>query len=547
MERPPVFRIAGGHETTRRTLHCALYTRKSSDEGLDQEFNSLDAQRESCVAYVRSQSGVGWKAISTQYDDGGFSGGSMERPALQRLLGDIRSGRVDIVVVYKIDRLTRSLADFARMVEVFEAHDVSFVSVTQAFNTTSSMGRLTLNVLLSFAQFEREVTGERIRDKIAASKKKGMWMGGKVPLGYDRPDAGTHRLRVNPIEAETVRYIFRKYRDLGSVYDVERHLREEGVSSEVTVSRNGQATGGQPFSRGALFHLLRNRLYLGEITHRDKSYPGLHDAIIDSDLFGEVQAMLDANAVRRRATREDVAASPLAGRIFDADGQTMSPTFAYGKAGRLYRYYVSAPLQQGVRRQKNDESLRRVSAPRIEGALTKTLSRLIPGYSDDPTGLIARVEVRAGQVVLFLPVTHLADIRDRLESGETSDADPADHTLCRIVLPLRFAIRGGRTEVLGGAPGQPDREPVLIRALREAHAMVGRDPSGGPALETSPSSPHRRKLVRLAFLAPDIQRAIFAGRQPHDLSLARILACELPLAWDDQRQLLGFSGEARIT
>ena len=527
------------------TRRCALYTRKSSEEGLGQEFNSLDAQREACDAYVRSQSGEGWKVLPKRYDDGGFSGGSMERPALQRLLGDIRAGRIDIVVVYKIDRLTRSLADFARMVEVFEAHEVSFVSVTQAFNTTSSMGRLTLNVLLSFAQFEREVTGERIRDKIAASKKKGMWMGGNVPLGYDRPTTGTHSLRLNTEEAATVRHIFRTYRDLGSVYELERYLREAGISSKLSFTREGKAVGGRPFSRGALFHLLRNRVYLGEITHRDQSYPGLHEQIVDPDLFDEVQDMLNANATRRRSSSESVAASPLAGRIFDADGQVISPTFAYGKAGRLYRYYVSATLQQGQRCKDAADAPRRVSAPRVEGTLTEVLQRLVPNGPNSPLELIARVEVRAQKVLLLLPVAHLAELRGRIGAGETAEADPTDRTLCRVILPLRFAIRGGKTEAVGGTPGEARPDPVLIKALRAAHDIVCTDRTGAPTLNASPETPHRRKLVRLAFLAPDIQRAILTGNQPRDLSLARILERDLPLLWNEQREMFGFARNAR--
>ena len=240
-------------------LHCALYTRKSSEEGLEQAFNSLDAQREACAAYVKSQAGEGWRAVATRYDDGGFSGASMERPALKRLLCDIEAGKVDVIVVYKIDRLTRSLADFARMIEIFDRRRVSFVSVTQAFNTTTSMGRLTLNVLLSFAQFEREVTGERIRDKIAASKAKGMWMGGTVPLGYEPPENDARALAVNQEEAEIVRTIFGAYIDLGSVHTLQRWLGDRGIHSKRRVTRAGRLSGGRPFSRGALFHLLRNR------------------------------------------------------------------------------------------------------------------------------------------------------------------------------------------------------------------------------------------------------------------------------------------------
>lgn len=317
-----------------RTINrCALYTRKSTEEGLDQEFNSLDAQREACAAYVKSQAIEGWRAINTLYDDGGFSGGSMERPAMKRLLADIASDKIDVVVVYKIDRLTRSLADFARMVELFDRHDVSFVSVTQSFNTTSSMGRLTLNVLLSFAQFEREVTGERIRDKIAASKARGMWMGGTVPLGYDVPLQNSRALVINEAEAETVRTIFAAYLELGSVHALACWLKEQGVRSKQRVARNGRQHGGQPFSRGALFHLLRNRIYIGMIVHRGKAHQGMHPPILEAELFDAVQARLDANVQRHVSRSNRVARAPLTGRIFDADGQPMSPTTVLDAVG----------------------------------------------------------------------------------------------------------------------------------------------------------------------------------------------------------------------
>jgi DNA invertase Pin-like site-specific DNA recombinase len=246
-------------------LRCAIYTRKSSEEGLEQEFNSLDAQREACGAYVRSQKHEGWQALPTLYDDPGYSGGNMERPALKRMLADIAAKRIDVVVAYKVDRLTRSLADFAKIVEVFDASSVSFVSITQAFNTTISMGRLTLNLLLSFAQFEREVTGERIRDKIAASKKKGLWMGGQPALGYDVRD---RKLVVNEEEAETVRLLFRRYLDLGSVRELKAALDADGLVSKRRTAANGEAYGGQSFSRGALYQMLQNRVYRGEIVHR---------------------------------------------------------------------------------------------------------------------------------------------------------------------------------------------------------------------------------------------------------------------------------------
>ena len=316
----------------------------------------------------------------------------MERPALKRLLCDIEAGKVDVIVVYKIDRLTRSLADFARMIEIFDRRRVSFVSVTQAFNTTTSMGRLTLNVLLSFAQFEREVTGERIRDKIAASKAKGMWMGGTVPLGYEPPENDARALAVNQEEAEIVRTIFGAYIDLGSVHTLhtlQRWLGDRGIRSKRRVTRAGRLSGGRPFSRGALFHLLRNRIYLGMIVHKGRAHPGRHHAIVDTGLFEAVQARLDANTRRRASNREQKSNAPLAGRLFDADGRPMSPTFSYGRGGKLYRYYVSAPLQQGARRDPSDTAIRRISAPPLEVALATVLRRVIPGCPDDPITLVS--------------------------------------------------------------------------------------------------------------------------------------------------------------
>ena len=320
-------------------MRCAIYARKSSEEGLEQDFNSLQAQREACEAYIASQKHEGWIALPTFYDDGGVSGATLQRPALQRLLADVEAGRIDTIVVYKVDRLTRTLSDFARLVEIFDRKDVSFVSVTQQFNTTTSMGRLTLNVLLSFAQFEREVTGERIRDKIAASKRKGMWMGGNPPLGYDVKDK---KLIVNEAEAETVRSIFRQYRKIESVRELRDRLAAEGVTSKRRVRRDGSIVGGKPINRGALYHLLHNRLYRGEMVHKDKAYPGQHEAIVDEALWEEVQATLAANTngERREGTRQP---SLLTGLAVDEQGEGLSASHAV-KKGRRYRYYVSRHL-----------------------------------------------------------------------------------------------------------------------------------------------------------------------------------------------------------
>src|SRR5579862_3419200 len=314
-------------------VRCAVYTRKSSEEGLEQDFNSLHAQREACEAFIRSQAGEGWRLHPTAYDDGGFSGGTMERPALQRLLADIQEKRIDTVVVYKVDRLTRALADFAKMVERFDAHGVSFVAVTQQFNTTTSMGRLTLNVLLSFAQFEREVTGERIRDKIAASKRKGMWIGGRPPLGYDLRE---RRLVVHPAEAETVREIFRRYLALGGVRRLKDDLDRSGIVSKVRIARSGARSGGQPFSRGALNALLSNPIYIGEIRHKHERYPGQHAAIVDRALWDEVHQRLRTHTARTGHTSlHEAPSSPLAGKLFDEHGE---PLYVQGATKGARRY-----------------------------------------------------------------------------------------------------------------------------------------------------------------------------------------------------------------
>ena len=402
----------------------------------------------------------------------------MARPALKRLLCDIETGKVDVIVVYKIDRLTRSLADFARMIEIFDRRRVSFVSVTQAFNTTTSMGRLTLNVLLSFAQFEREVTGKRIRDKIAASKAKGMWMGGIVPLGYEPPASGARALAVNQEEAEIVRTIFGAYIDLSSVHALQRWLEDRGIRSKRRVTRAGRLSGGRPFSRGALFQLLRNRVYRGMIVHKGRAHPGRHQAIIDGDLFAAVQARLDANTRRRASNREQKANAPLAGRLFDAAGRPMSPTFSYGRGGRLYRYYVSAPLQQGARRDPPDTAIRRIFAPPLEVALATVLRRLIAGCPDDPLTLVVRAELHDQSLHCLLPIDRIVAMRQRLEPHERLEPDPADARLARLHLPL--VRRRGETWVLKGqSPGHmPD--PVLVRALRSAHAMLHHDDGGLP-------------------------------------------------------------------
>jgi site-specific DNA recombinase len=365
--------------------YCAIYTRKSSEEGLEQEFNSLDAQREACEAYILSQRAEGWTAVKKIYDDGGFSGGNVERPGLQQLLNDIRAGKVHIVVVYKIDRLTRSLMDFAKLVEVFDQYSVTFVSVTQSFNTTTSMGRLTLNVLLSFAQFEREVTGERIRDKIAASKKKGMWMGGTPPIGYDVKD---RRLVPHEDHAKFIRMIYERYLELESICHLKDDFKKRNIKSPVRTSAKGNENGDCYFTRGSLQHILRNPIFIGKIRHKDKTYDGQHPPIMSEELWNKVQQKLMSNAVQMRGTRRlPSEPKPLQGKIYDIEGNLYSPSFA-NMRGKIYRYYISQNLLQ---------------------------------YRDHPKGVIARIP--AYEIEIFVHNVVLDLLRDHQKAADLLGLD----------------------------------------------------------------------------------------------------------------------------
>ena len=353
--------MRGGTAPARR-LRCAIYTRKSSEEGLDMEFNSLDAQREACEAYIASQKAEGWVAVRDRYDDGGFSGGTLERPGLQQLLADVEHGLVDVIVVYKIDRLSRSLMDFAKLVEVFDRNDVTFVSVTQAFNTTTSMGRLTLNILLSFAQFEREVIGERIRDKFAASRKRGMWMGGFVPMGYDVLD---RKLVINDAEAAMVRHMFERFVELGSATLLTRELVAQGV-----VNKRGRL-----IDKGFLYKLFRNRVYIGEAVHKGSSYPGEHEAIVGQDLWHKVHSILQESPRSRAANSRAQTPALLKGLIFTSSGIAMTPT-ATRKGSRLYRYYTSMDAIRN-RAVEGRDGYVRLNAGMVEGAVLQEIRKLL--------------------------------------------------------------------------------------------------------------------------------------------------------------------------
>jgi len=562
---------------------CAIYTRKSSEEGLEQEFNSLDAQREACEAYIRSQKSAGWTVLSDMYDDGGVSGATLERSALQRLLADIQAGKVDIVVVYKVDRLTRSLSDFAKIVEIFDAKGVSFVSVTQQFNTTTSMGRLTLNMLLSFAQFEREVTGERIRDKIAASKQKGMWMGGLPPLGYDIED---RQLVVNP-EAEAVRHIFRRYTILKSVRALKEELNKDGTVSKSRRDRFGRETGGKPLARGALYLMLQNRIYRGEIVHRENCYPGLHEAIIDEALWHEVQATLVENRIERVARSSVTAPSLLAGLVYDGAGERMSPTHA-NKNGTRYRYYVSQSLIKRSR-PKASAAACRVPAADLETviedrvcALLRNDATVFDAAGIGPTSLemrttlieqaadlarrwpalepgekrailqilVARVDVHAETVDITLRPTMLTDIVNPELDFKQLMASASGDTTTQVLSVLAKVQRAGLEMKLliqgetGAARRESDRSMMrLLGQARRFNDMVMSSKGAtitDLAAKVGVSRSYFTRIFRLSFLAPEITKAILQGRQPPELTANKlILAGKLPSAWSDQRRQLG--------
>ncbi len=363
------------------TKTCAIYTRKSTDERLDMEFNTLDAQREACEAYITSQRSEGWAASPEQYDDGGFSGGSLERPALNRLIEDIKAGKINVIVVYKIDRLTRSLTDFSKLVEVFDEYGVTFVSITQSFNTTTSMGRLTLNVLLSFAQFEREVSGERIRDKIAASKAKGMWQGGRPPFGFD---LGDRRLITNEEDAPQAKRIFELYLEVGNVRALELELKKRGIRSRQRVSEKGSRYGGTYFSRGTLYSLLQNPVYIGKISHKGTIHEGLHDAIIPTELWDAVQARLKNQAQCPKGIARTQHRNMLTGRVFDEHGNPYTPVFTNKKSGKRYRYYTNKTLAEDVSHPNYERA--RFPAQEIESVIEGSVRKELLNFVCEPEG-----------------------------------------------------------------------------------------------------------------------------------------------------------------
>lgn len=560
--------------TTASRIRCAIYTRKSSEEGLEQSFNSLDVQREACEAYIVSQRHEGWQLIPTRYDDGGFSGGNMERPALKRLLEDIAAKRVDTVVVYKVDRLTRALADFAKIVEQFDKQGISFVSVTQQFNTTTSMGRLTLNVLLSFAQFEREVTGERIRDKIAASKRKGMWMGGVVPLGYDLND---RHLVLNPTEADQVKEIYRTYLQLGCVTKLQEYLEQAGIRSKKRMSKTGRASGGVSYSRGALYLILHNRIYLGEITHKGASYPGQHPAIIDQKLWEQVQAQFQSNLQAPRKRPRATEQSLLIGLLYDEQGNRFTPSHAT-KKGRRYRYYVSQAVLKGPG-QKHRGPIR-IPASEIEELVLSQLTfflqspqrmlDILVGSDGSPAEVHAITEASrqwssaTSDKILDLlrsTVKSIVIYNDRIEmqlnksalrqtvlGNSEEDAQPGNDTDEVVLIEATAQLKryGGEVRLIlppDSPAAKPHSVPSLIRAISRAHDWVDRILRGeiinqrSIAKETGLDERYVSRIIPLAFLAPDLTEAILEGNQAAHLSLDTCLG-NIAEDWSQQRTQL---------
>ena len=525
---------------------CAIYTRKSTEHNLDLEFNSLDAQREACEAYIKSQAHEGWRLVPDRYDDGGLSGASLDRPALQDLLADVGAGKITIVVVYKVDRLTRSLADFAKLVELFDQHGVSFVSITQSFNTTSSMGRLTLNVLLSFAQFEREVIGERVRDKIAASKRKGLWVGGPVPLGYRCIDK---KLEVVPEEAEAVRTIFTRYLELGSIGALLAELDRRGIRTKVNGRRDGGRSGGIRFGVGSLAHLLKNRFYIGEIIYRGEVHHGEHEPILTRDLFEAVQAKRVANAVARHVRLRGSAAI-LTGRLFDDRGNRMSPTHA-NKRGVRYRYYVSHAILQNCKAEAG--SIARVPAPEIETLVCDSVRRHLAAMdaADHQTALadrelvqrhVARVIVKPQALDVWLIPTCEASAQ---AEDPVDDPAPCHSPTTTITLPWTAPSFAAVKGIIHAPCAKPtmkaETREALLTALAKARGWIddirlGRIASFAEIAEREVQGErHIRLLAPLAFLSPRIIAAIVDGTAPADLTVTG-LAKTLPYSWCEQER-----------
>ena len=532
-----------------KKIRCAIYTRKSTEEGLEQEFNSLQAQREACESYIKSQKHENWQLLPTEYDDGGYSGGNMERPALKRLLSDIRSGLVDIIVVYKIDRLTRSLMDFSKIVEVLDKHNASFVAITQHFNTTTSMGRLTLNMLLSFAQFEREITGERIRDKIAASKKKGMWMGGKPPLGYYRKDK---KIYPDEEKAKLVTDIFQKYVELKSTTLLKNWLQKQGHNISV----------------GNLNCILRNKAYIGLVGHKGTWYKGEHQGIIPSELFEQAQAVMADNRINRQ--HYDPKKSLLSGKLYDDKGNAMSPSWSTGCSGKTYRYYVSQAI---IRKEPSKlGKIGKVSLPQLENfidswfdrflrekpkihsyiqhfevAKQKKILKLLSSYTITRSiekALIKRVQLNPNEVEITLHAEQVVELFNAIyENREMHQLKTEElKTENAYTEPYHIGTIANGEKIIVGQFIEPKKHPntELIKILNQAYKWHQEIINGASTQDIAKRDKvcvqYVRRILNLSFLSPKIVRGILNGTQPADCTLKKLLSIKSS-NWQEQEQI----------
>lgn len=558
----------------KKPIRCAIYTRKSTEDGLEQEYNSLDAQYDACAAYALSQRQEGWTLVNERYDDGGFSGGNIDRPGLNALLADIRAGKVDIILLYKIDRLTRSLSDFARIVDILDKAGASFVSITQSFNTTTSMGRLTLNMLLSFAQFEREVTSERIRDKIEASKKKGIWMGGPVPIGYDVVE---RKLVENINEAQLVRHIMQRYLDLGSVKALIAELDLDGYRTKIQIRTSTANKGGCAFRRGTLYHLLSNRIYLGEIVHRGIGYPGEHEPIISTQLWDQVQHALEMRSQGGTTRSSAKWPSLLIGMVVDGENRSMSPSHT-NKGKKRYRYYITRDDQL------NGTPAWRVSAHDLERLVCNVIFRFLtdqhrirnafPDSHEDVQRLkhilgkaqnaatilesgvagekqrllqklVSRIQLQENAIEICIEPSAL------LESSDSEPSAPTEGSPVVLTCETVRVRRGHEIRLIippandTAIPTNRDQKLVsLVANARAAAKLILSNPDKSSAKLAEEQGKCRTRLAKLAALsciAPDIITAIVEGRQPPSLDARALLSVELPLDWQGQRVALGFS------
>ncbi len=531
-----------------KSVRCAIYTRVSTEHGLDQEFNSLDAQYDAASAYIKSQAHAGWTMIRSRYDDGGYSGGSTDRPDLQRLLEDIRARKIDVIVVYKVDRLTRSLADFAKLVELFDAHGVSFVSVTQQFNTTTSMGRLTLNVLLSFAQFEREVTSERIRDKIAASKRKGLWVGGNLPFGYEMKEG---KIAIVDDQAEVVRSIYRRYLELSGVNELVRDLEERNIRTKTQQLSSGKTRGGIPFGRGAIYYLLSNHFYIGEVKYKNEILPGEQPPNLDRELFEAVRQKSLAQWSHRTVVRSK-SDQLLTGLLFDDAGHRMIPTHA-SKASIRYRYYVSTPLLHGEAKTASAGSVSRIPAADVEEAVMKALKDYLvtePGKAelnvvclecrDDLARFVTGIVVHPDKLVVQLKSDNVEEPsecrQDRCLTIPWQKPPPKRSR--QILLPHNTSRSDAR-------PEQFERRARLVSAIARGRRWLNDVISGRVTTiaelctREKCSSRQVNMTISLGFLAPDLVKAAIEGRLPRGIGIERLR--DPPAEWSRQFEALGLN------